>query len=242
MQNMKTGLFSLLLCSSLSYASGWTYSGSEGPENWGKLSPDYAMCNAGRNQSPVNIEGVLDAPLAPLKTTYGVAGKEILNNGHTVQVNFAEGNRLTLDGAEFSLKQVHFHAPSENEIKGKSFPLEAHFVHADDKGNLAVIAVMLKEGKANAALTKLWAQISTEESEAVALNARVTPGELMPKNRAYYRFSGSLTTPPCSEGVRWLVLRDAITASTSQIEAFEHAVHHHNNRPIQELNGRVIVK
>jgi carbonic anhydrase len=159
-----------------------------------------------------------------------------------VQVNFKTGNMLVLDSAPYQMKQVHFHAPSENTIKGKSFPLEAHFVHADAKGNLTVIGVMFNVGKANIGLTKLWPQMSDKESEPVALKTRVTPSEMMPENRAYYRFSGSLTTPPCSEGVRWILLKTPMTASKEQIEDFERAVKHNNNRPVQALNGRIVVE
>jgi carbonic anhydrase len=220
----------------------WTYSGKEGPEHWGKLSPEFATCDIGRNQSPINIDETMRASPKPIRGIQKFPAKEIFNNGHTVQVNFKTGNMLVLDSAPYQMKQVHFHAPSENTIKGKSYPLEAHFVHADAKGNLAVIGVMFNEGKANAGLTKLWPQMSDKESKPVALKTRVTPAEMMPENRAYYRFSGSLTTPPCSEGVRWILLKTPMTASKEQIEAFEKAVHHQNNRPVQPLNGRVVVE
>jgi carbonic anhydrase len=220
----------------------WTYEGKEGPESWSNLSPEFTTCAAGRNQSPVNIDTTTHAALKPLKSIQKFPAKDIFNNGHTVQINFKAGNMLVLDSAAYQLKQVHFHAPSENTIHGKSFPLEAHFVHADSKGSLTVIAVMFTEGKANEGLVKLWAQMPNEIGEPVTLKTRVIPSELIPSNHAYYRFSGSLTTPPCSEGVRWLVLKTPLTASKEQVEAFKHAVKHDNNRPIQELNGRVIVE
>lgn len=220
----------------------WTYEGKQGPDNWAKLSPEFATCETGRNQSPINIENTMRASLKPLKGLQKFPAKDIVNNGHTVQVNFKQGNMLVLDSAPYQMKQVHFHAPSENTINGKSFPLEAHFVHADAKGNLTVIGVMFKEGEANPGLEKLWAQLPDKEGAPVSLKSRVIPSELIPENRAYYRFSGSLTTPPCSEGVRWLLMKTPMTASKSQIEAFERAVKHHNNRPVQALNGRVIVE
>jgi carbonic anhydrase len=220
----------------------WTYEGKEGPANWGKLSPEFATCDIGKNQSPINIEDTIHAALKPLKTIQKFAAKDIFNNGHTVQINFKVGNMLALDNNAFQMKQAHFHAPSENTIHGKSFPLEAHFVHTDSKGNLAVISVMYTEGKENAGLAKLWAQLPTEEGKPIALKNRVIASELIPINRGYYRFSGSLTTPPCSEGVRWLLLKTPLTVSKEQIEAFKHAVHHDNNRPVQALNGRVVVE
>ena len=224
------------------HATHWAYEGKEGPEHWAKLKPEFATCEAGRNQSPINIEEAIDAPLKPLKGIQKVAAKEILNNGHTVQANFKFGNMLLLDDVPYQMKQVHFHAPSENTIKGKSYPLEAHFVHADKNGNLSVIGVMFKEGKANPGLEKLWAQMPKEAGAPIPLKAKVSASEMIPENRDYYRFSGSLTTPPCSEGVRWLLLKTPMTASKEQIEAFEEVMRHHNNRPVQPLNGRVVVE
>lgn len=220
----------------------WTYEGKDGPENWAKLSPEYTICETGRNQSPINIEGSIHAAIKALRVIQKFPAKDIFNNGHTVQVNFKEGNMLALDSSAFQLKQVQFHAPSENTIQGKSFPLEAHFVHADSKGNMAVIGVMFTEGKSNPALAKLWEQIPDTEGEPVILKNRVMPNEFMPEDKGYYRFSGSLTTPPCSEGVRWVLMKTPITASKEQIDAFKKTVHHSNNRPVQPLNGRVIIQ
>ncbi|OIQ89569.1 carbonic anhydrase precursor [mine drainage metagenome] len=220
----------------------WTYEGKEGPENWGKLNPIFSTCDAGRNQSPIDIQNTTHASLKPLRLIQRYAVNDIVNNGHTIQANFKTGNMLILDSTAFLMKQVHFHAPSDNQINDKSYPLEAHFVHADSKGNLAVIAVMFKEGKANPALESLFTQIPHKVGEQVTLKSRVMASELMPLNRSYYRFSGSLTTPPCSEGVRWIVMKTPITASKEQISAFEESMKHHNNRPLQPLNGRVIVE
>ena len=220
----------------------WTYQGKTGPDNWGKLSPEFATCASGRNQSPVNIDATTHASLKPLKSIQKFAAKDIANNGHSVQVNFKEGNMLVLDSGAYQMKQVHFHSPSENTIHGKIFPLEAHFVHADSKGNLTVLAVMYTEGKANLGLAKLWGQMSKEISEPVALKNRVTASELIPENRSYYRYSGSLTTPPCTEGVRWLVMKNPMTASKEQIKALNNVIQHDNNRPLQALNGRIIVE
>lgn len=220
----------------------WSYDGKDGPENWGKLNADFATCDSGRNQSPVNIEDTIDAPLKPLKGIQKNAVKEIFNNGHTVQANFKQGNMLLLDNVGYQMKTMQFHGPSENTIHGQSFPLEAQFVHADSKGNLAIIGVMFKEGKANPALEKLWQQMPKKEGAPFPLKEKVTASELMPDNRDYFRFSGSLTTPPCTEGVRWILLKTPMTASKEQIEAFEAAVKHHNNRPVQALNGRVVVE
>ncbi|MES2259295.1 MAG: carbonic anhydrase family protein [Pseudomonadota bacterium] len=218
----------------------WTYEGEQGPEQWAKLSPDNYACN-GKNQSPVDLTGTIHADLKPLKLEYQAGGNDIVNNGHTIQVGFAPGSALTLDGTRFELKQYHFHAPSENLIGGKSYPLEVHLVHADKDGNLAVVAVMFQEGAENKALKAIWPSMPKDAGEKVALPAPVSAAALLPAKRAYYRFSGSLTTPPCSEGVRWLVMKAPVSVSKQQVEAFSHLVHHANNRPVQALNGRAIL-
>ncbi|MFA6921050.1 MAG: carbonic anhydrase family protein, partial [Gallionella sp.] len=124
----------------------WSYDGTEGPDHWAEMEANFSTCSTGKNQSPVNLTGFIKAELLPLKFDYKTDGDNIINNGHTVQVNFTEGSSMTLNGHNFGLKQFHVHSPSENQINGKTFPMEAHFVHADVNGNLAVIAVMFEEG------------------------------------------------------------------------------------------------
>jgi len=220
----------------------WGYSGAEGPEQWGTLKPEFATCSNGKNQSPVDLRSLTRADLQPIRFAYRPGGNEILNNGHTIQVNYTPGSSISVDGHAFELKQFHFHAPSENHIDGKPYPLEAHLVHADKEGNLAVVGVMFVEGKANPVLAQAWAAMP-EQAGAKAALASVTDAEaLLPRKRSYYRYSGSLTTPPCSEGVLWLVMKDPVTVSKAQIEAFEHVMHHPNNRPVQPVNARAILK
>ncbi|KOR31043.1 hypothetical protein TI04_02895 [Achromatium sp. WMS2] len=223
----------------------WGYSGDTGPDHWGELDEKNIACSIGKNQSPTDLSGMVDAKLPPMRLHYkSGGGTKILNNGHTIQVVYEPGSTLTIDGVDFELKQFHFHAPSENTIEGKSFPMEAHFVHADKDGNLAVIALMYREGRhANAELQKAWAHMpENADGEKADLPAAVSARNLLPKNLDYYRFSGSLTTPPCSEGVRWLVLKHPSIASKSQIEAFERVMGHPNNRPVQPRNARLILK
>ena len=245
---MKTFVLSVLLggvlfTSSALFAAGthWTYSGEEGPENWAKLTPEYGAC-AGKNQSPINLNGFIKAELKPLKFSYKAGGNEILNNGHTVQVNYAAGSSILVDGIQFDLKQFHFHAPSENLIKGMSFAMEAHLVHADKDGNLVVIAIMFKEGDENKALAKIWPFIPKTANEKNVLASPFTVSQLLPSNHDYYRFNGSLTTPPCTEGVRWLVMKNSVTVSAKQVEAFLNAIHHPNNRPVQPVNARSVLQ
>ena len=220
----------------------WSYSGEKGPDNWAKLSSDYAACN-GKNQSPINLTGFIEADLAPIAFTYLPGGNEILNNGHTVQVNYDEGSGIVVDGIRFDLKQFHFHSPSENQINGMSYPMEAHLVHADKSGNLAVVAVMFSVGeKENQALAQAWSHMPKESGDRHTLSSPIAADGLLPANRDYYRFNGSLTTPPCSEGVRWLVMKETVSVSSPQIEAFTHVIHHPNNRPVQPSNARPMLQ
>lgn len=220
----------------------WEYSGSAGPDAWGNIAPEFVECARGHYQSPINIEGAMPSLHPPLAIDYTREGKEIVNNGHTVQINFPSGNNLRLEDGVYELKQVHFHTPSENRIEGKSYPLEAHFVHADAQNNFAVIAVMFEKGQFNGALQRLWTQLPGRDSPAVALQAAVSAKQLMPPRRDYYRFSGSLTTPPCTEGVRWIVLKEPVAAAKEQIKAFETVMGHHNSRPLQPRNGRIVIQ
>lgn len=219
----------------------WTYGGAGGPEHWGELSPKFSVCSSGRNQSPVNLTAPIKAKLPTLSMSYGASGDEVLNNGHTVQVNFKPGDVLTVGAHRYELKQFHFHKPSENQINGKLFPMEAHLVHADAEGNLAVVAVMIEDGASNPMLQAVWAGMPEKADVKVALPKPVSAQDLLPAQRDYYQFSGSLTTPPCSEGVLWLVMKQPVTASAAQIERFGHVMHHDNNRPVQPLYSRVVL-
>jgi carbonic anhydrase len=223
------------------HALHWSYEGEGAPENWAKVDKKFFMCKEGKNQSPINLTGFVESELPAIAFNYKLTSTEILDNGHTEQVNVKEGSSITVDGIQFDLKQFHFHTPSENNINGSSFPLEAHFVHASKAGELAVVAVMFEEGEANVALTELWAQMPEKAGEHHTIDAKHLDA-LLPKNRDYYRFNGSLTTPPCTEGVRWLVMKKPVTLSKAQVEKFAKIMHMHNNRPIQSTNARVILK
>lgn len=236
---------SVLVASGCAHTGGethWGYSGHEGPEHWGELSPEFAICSSGKNQSPINLTGFIEADLEPIGIHYQVGGNEILNNGHTIQVNYAPGNNVSIDDRSFELKQYHFHTPSENHIDGESYPMEAHLVHANKDGNLAVIAVMFVEGKANESLAQAWAHMPEKAGDKHSLPSSVAADGILPSSRDYYRFNGSLTTPPCSEGVRWIVMKEPVTASNGQIEKFSHIMHHPNNRPVQAVNARPALK
>ncbi|WP_198266599.1 carbonic anhydrase [sulfur-oxidizing endosymbiont of Gigantopelta aegis] len=224
-----------------SSGSHWGYEGKMGPANWAQLTPENGAC-AGKNQSPINLTGFIESDLKAIDFSYRAGGNEILNNGHTVQVNYAKGSSMKIDNIQFNLLQFHFHAPSENHIMGKSYPLEAHFVHADKEGNLAVVALMFEEGKENSALAGAWSQMPAHAGDKSVMKTTADANKILPASKDYYRFNGSLTTPPCSEGVRWFVMKEAVSASKEQIHAFEKVMHHGNNRPIQATNARPLLK
>ncbi len=220
----------------------WSYNGDTGPAHWGDLNEAYHMCKEGKNQSPVDLTGFIEAELPPLAIDYKAVAKDDINNGHTVQVNFGEGSSFTVNGKSFDLKQYHFHTPSENTIDGKHFPMEAHFVHADKDGNLAVIALMFTEGKENHSLDTILSHMPQHVGDRTDLSAtHLNAADLLPENKDYYRFNGSLTTPPCSEGVLWIVMKHPVEASKEQLAAFARVLGK-NNRPLQPVDARALLK
>ncbi|HLX24813.1 MAG TPA: carbonic anhydrase family protein [Usitatibacter sp.] len=219
----------------------WSYSGASAPQNWGTLDPGFRACSTGKNQSPIDMKSSIKGEHKPVDLAYKSGAAEIVNNGHTIQVDYKPGSSLKIDGHAYELKQFHFHAPSENTIDGKHFPMEVHLVHQDKDGHLLVVAVMFNEGAPNPLLASLWKQMPNKEGEKNAVADALNAIDLLPAQREYYRFTGSLTTPPCSEGVTWLVSRQPVTASKEQVAAFSKAVGFANNRPVQPLNGRQVV-
>lgn len=221
----------------------WSYEGPSGPAHWGDLSPDYALAKTGKQQSPIDIAAAaaVQQDLAPLVVAYHDTTLEILNNGHTVEDDYHDGGTLTVDGHAYELAQFHFHSPSEHTIDGKHAPMEMHLVHKDAAGKLAVVGVMIQEGEAHPELALLWEHMPTAPGRKEAVEGvKVNASKLLPGNLASYRYSGSLTTPPCSESVSWFVLQEPIQASAEQIAAFRKVIHG-NNRPTQPLNQRTVV-
>jgi carbonic anhydrase len=218
----------------------WTYEGAEGPAHWGDESPAFEACKLGKEQSPVDIHAAKAANLPALVFSYQPSPLHLINNGHTIQANVPPGSFLTVGGKQFSLVQFHFHHPSENTLNGKGFPLEAHLVHKDADGKLAVVAVLLAGGKANPFIASLWKYLPAQEGdESSPDGVTVDPKRLLPPQRAYFKFPGSLTTPPCSEGVTWLVFKTPVPLSKGEVSAFA-AKYPNNARPVQPLNGRTI--
>ncbi len=213
----------------------WSYEGEEGPAEWGELDTLYETCANGTSQSPIDLTGATAQDLTNIAFYYQPTTLRLENNGHTIQVNYNAGSYIVVDGDHYELKQFHFHSPSENTVDGNSYPLEIHLVHK--KANqLVVVALFMEEGAENAALTPVWDNM-TETIGSQVVNMQIDANALLPDTQATYRFSGSLTTPPCTEGVRWFVMTTPLTLSSEQITAFQ-SIYHNNNRPVQPLNGR----
>ncbi len=232
----------LMLSAGTAFASGdkaphWDYStGHGGPENWGKLSAEFATCSTGQAQSPIDITKA-SGERSGIETLYQPTVVDVVNNGHTIQLNYAPGSKLQSAGQDYQLLQLHFHSSSEHTVQGKSYPLEMHLVHKAADGTLAVVGVMFEPGAANGELAKIWNHMPVKAGEVVILTDMVDAGKLLPENRDFVGYDGSLTTPPCSEGVKWHVLTTPLSLSPEQIAQFR-AVIQDNNRPIQPLNGR----
>lgn len=240
----KVALLALSILSTSAYASHWSYEGEGSPEHWGELDDAYKMCQTGMNQSPINIDSTVKAHISPLQTHYSDGPVTLTNNGHTIQAGEKAETRdsITLDKQSWTLQQFHFHAPSENTVHGKKYAMEMHLVHKNDKGELVVVAVMFDKGAANAELEKLWRVMPEQAEKNVSITESLDLNKLLPKDKTYWRFSGSLTTPPCSEGVTWVVLKQPLTLSAEQLAKFTHTMHHDNNRPVQSLHGRLVVE
>lgn len=221
----------------------WGYKGEGAPDKWGSLKPDYELCGKGQQQSPINIEGPSKGGnVGPIAFSYSASPLKVLNNGHTIQANYQPGSSIRIGEETYNLLQLHFHSPSEHLVKGASSNMEAHLVHKNDKGQLAVVGVMIKEGKANSNIQAIWDNIPQEvNKEKTVDGATLNAANLLPQDKSYYHYKGSLTTPPCSEGVRWFVLKTHMEASAEQITKFLSVVHE-NARPAQPLQGRSIVE
>lgn len=223
----------------------WSYGGSGNPTRWGKLSEEYVLCEAGKSQSPVDIsianQSQLnpEAELPPIQFNYKLIDLTVKNNGHTIQVDYPPGSEIMLDGNKYNLLQFHFHTPSEHTVDRIAAAMELHLVHQNAEGKLAVVGVLIEEGEENYFLQQIWDHLPESEGEAEVKGVKINAENLLPNNRAYYSYSGSLTTPPCSEGVSWNVLKTPIQASSEQIEQFME-IYQMNARPVQPLNRRKI--
>ena len=215
----------------------WSYGGRTGPAHWGDLEKESAPCKLGKEQSPIDITGAKAADLPPIAFEYAQSPAEIVNNGHTVQVNLTAGGAIRVGGVEYKLVQFHFHTPSEEKINGKAHAMVAHLVHKSADGKLAVVAILFDSGKENGPLKSVFDAMPAKANETRPLAAGVNASALLPAGRGYYTFMGSLTTPPCSEGVRWLVMKEFPEISPGQLAAFK-KLYPTNARPVQPLNAR----
>jgi carbonic anhydrase len=217
----------------------WGYEGAEGPAAWGKLSPEWASCGAGKSQSPIDIEPK-NGRASPIEFHYRPTAATIVDNGHTLQVNFAPGSSIAIEGHAYQLLQFHVHTPSEHTIAGERYPMELHLVHKDDAGKLAVVGVLYDLGAASQALGTVWARWPRKVGAEDKLPKPIDPVALLPETRSLYRYSGSLTTPPCTEGVVWNVLRRTMTDSKTNLDILR--LHYPvNARPVLPRGARDVL-
>ena len=221
----------------------WSYEGDDGPEHWGDLSPDYYFCKDGKNQSPVDLVADLHPELPELIFNYHGTPVHETHNGHSIQLTVKPGSFLEVAARNqrFELLQGHFHSPSEHTVGGEYFAMEIHLVHADKDGGLVVVGIMINEGEENPMLNRIWSFMPEKEGETRESPLSVFEAGVLPPTQEYFAYSGSLTTPPCTEGVKWIVLRESLTASAEQIARFKERVGLMTNRPVQDHNARLIL-
>jgi len=219
----------------------WSYSGGSGPAHWGELEAEYRSCKTGTMQSPVDLVGATNAGLPKIEFDYRISPLEIVNNGHTVQINVAKGSSIVIDGERFELLQFHFHTPSEHLVAGKRFPMEMHFVHKNTAGQLAVIGVMVEGGAKNIAFQEIVPHLPKQAGKPRKVaDVAINPRDLLPGDQRYYRYMGSLTTPPCTEGVNWYVLKQPVEVDDRQITTAATVIGR-NARPPLPRNHRLLM-
>jgi carbonic anhydrase len=220
----------------------WGYDGQEDPSHWGDLKPEFAPCKNGHRQSPIDIRNPQKADLPAIQFDYKDSPLDIIDNGHTIMINYSAGSSIRVGDKQYALKQFHFHRPSEEKINGTSYDMSVHFVHADQQGHLAVVAVLLQQGSDNSLVRELWHDLPQEKEKEERHNAvHINASDLLPANRGYFTFTGSLTTPPCSEDVTWFVLKHPVTVTSAEIEQFS-KLYRHDARPTQPLYGRAVLE
>ncbi len=224
-----------------STVSHWSYEGTTGPAHWGDISEEYQTCKTGTMQTPINIDAsnVMPASTKDFNFGYKPSPLHVVNNGHTIQVNYAPGSFVTFNGGKYQLVQFHFHVPSEHTINGKAWPMNVHLVHKDDAGKLLVVEVLFNAGNKNEELAKIFSLMPKDEGEVKDEHILVDATKLLPAKISYFHYDGSLTTPPCTEGVSWFVMKQAIDVAGSDIENFK-SIYPMNARPVQPVGGRVI--
>ena len=220
----------------------WTYEGEEGPSHWGELDESYATCSVGKSQSPIDVLNPSEQDLTNISFHSQPSAVNILNNGHTVQVNYDPGSYIELDNTRYDLVQFHYHAPSEHTIDSESFPAELHIVHRSADGNLAVVGILLKEGTENVAYQPFIGNLPVEKTDPKDAGVKINAIDLLPSVQTTFRYSGSLTTPPCTEGVNWLLMTTPVEISAQQLTALDSLFEAGNNRPVQPINDRTLIE
>lgn len=218
---------------------GWDYAGAGGPARWAALDPEYALCGSGTRQSPIDIRDGIAVPMDPPVFDYRETGFRVIDTGHTVQVDVDPGQGFEIQGRRYELQQFHFHRPSEELIDGKRFDMGVHLVHRDADGRIAVIAVLLQAGSEHPLVQRIWANLPLERHLPVTAAGRIDLASLLPEDRRHAMYMGSLTTPPCQEGVLWVVLMQPASLSDRQIDVFSR-LYPMNARPVQAAAGRLI--
>jgi carbonic anhydrase len=259
-QTVAAIVLSLVMVAVNGEAANWGYSGDSSPVHWGTLHHDFAPCALGRSQSPVDLDRTYKTALPELTFTYQDAPLQILNNGHTIEevvaahgqgryprhgptVTAGAASGITIDGIWYALQQFHFHSPSEHTVQGKHYAMETHLVHQSMQGLIAVVAVFLTPGSPHAAIAQLWANLPADgEQERLVPQQSVNATALLPADRRYYRYYGSFTTPPCTEGVTWIVMKHPVAVAPEQIKHFQAALGFANNRPVQAQNFRFVLE
>jgi carbonic anhydrase len=221
------------------HSSHWSYEGENGPHAWAKLSPEYAKCGSGERQSPIDIRDGMKLDLDPIAFEYRPSGFKVIDNGHTIQANVGGWNAMRVMGRRFKLVQFHFHRPSEEMIDGRQFEMVVHLVHKDSEGRLAVVAVLVENGARQPAIQAVLNNLPLEKGEELAAATMLDLNQILPENRRYFTYMGSLTTPPCSEDVLWLVMKQPVQASDDQLNLFAR-LYPMNARPVQPMAGRTI--
>jgi carbonic anhydrase len=217
----------------------WTYTGQDRPLSWGDLDPAYAACKTGQMQSPINIDQFMQTESAPLELTYKKSPLAVANMGQTLQVNYAPGSTLLIGGKTYTLKYFNFHTPSEHYFDGASYPMEIHLAHQADDGSMAFVGIMVKVGGSNPVVEGVWQNAPATGEEKKVDTVEYSAAELLPSSLEYYKYAGSMTVPPCTEGVTWIVLKTPIEISQDQLVAFQN-MFGINASPLQQLNSRVI--
>ncbi len=220
----------------------WSYRGIGAPQYWGDLKEEYRLCKEGQSQSPIDISAATVTSLPGIQVAYQETALDILNNGHAIQINYAPGSSITVAGKSYALLQFHFHSPSEHTVGGKAHDMVAHLVHKAADGQLAVIGILIDGGAAadNPVISKLWQSFPVNAGDRrQPVGVTVNVADLLPADLNYFNYSGSLTTPPCSEGVNWFLLSAPVQISNAQLEQFRASIFN-DARPVQAVNGRTV--